>query len=75
MPEIKVISRSVGDRKGYHRNFSPHEHRFARGREYIRAVKYEQQANLDAVYVVVYGVTGKSGKIRKITCKTICKSI
>ena len=48
MPDIKVISRSVGDRKGYHRNFSPQEHRFARAREYVRAVRAAKLERLHA---------------------------
>ena len=48
MPKIQVISRTVGDRQGYHRNFSRQEHRFARGREYIRAVRAAKLEQLHA---------------------------
>lgn len=48
MPRITVISRTIADKGGYHRNFSPQEHRFARAREYTRALRAAKLERLHA---------------------------
>eukprot|EP01084_Bolivina_argentea_P245588 411141_1 len=48
MPQIRTISRQPSDRIGYHRNFSTNEHRFARAREYTRALRAAKLERLHA---------------------------
>ena len=64
MPQIRVISRTQQDRIGYHRNFSPHEHRFARAREYTRALR---AAKLERLHAKPF-VTALDGHV-----ETVCK--
>ena len=64
MPQIRVISRTQADRIGYHRNFSRQEHRFARAREYTRALR---AAKLERLHAKPF-VTALDGHV-----ETVCK--
>ena len=62
MPKVKAISRTSADRIGYHRNFSPYEHRFARAREYTRALRAAKLERLHKLFfiLVFLDVPGKA---------------
>eukprot|EP01084_Bolivina_argentea_P146125 255954_1 len=64
MPQIRALSRTQADRIGYHRNFSPHEHRFSRAREYTRALR---AAKLERLHAKPF-VTAYDGHV-----ETVCK--
>ena len=48
MPRVRTITRTAADRQGYHRNFHPTQHHFAKAREYTRALRAVKLESLHA---------------------------